>query len=375
MRLLDRYLLRELLTPLFFCLSGILMLCLVVDVMTNYEVFQDRKLGGVDIVTWQVITLPSYFVVVFPVTLLLALLYALTAHARNHEITAMRAAGVSVWRLALPYFITGFLGSLAVLGLNEFWIPDIETKTEAVGQRRLSAREAATNQLVRDFGFTCSPDGTTRTWLVGVYDPATGNMTRVQLDWARPDGTRRWLVADAARFTNAAWAFFNVVEFRENPSQKVDLAPALRTNVLVLPELKETPDEIRSAVKISQRLKSRKLRGVDLPVTDLLAYLRLHTQPTRAERDWLYTKLHGRLAEPWKCLVVVLIALPFGAASGRRNPFVGVAGSIAICFAYLMFQQLSLAFGAGGLLPPWLAGWLPNLTFAGIGIWLIARVR
>ena len=98
-------------------------------------------------------------------------------------------------------------------------------------------------------------------------------------------------------------------------------------------------------------------------------------KPTRAERNWIYTKLHGRLAEPWKCIVVVLIALPFGAASGRRNVFVGVAGSIAICFAYLMLQQLSLAFGVAGFLPSWLAGWLPNLSFATVGAWLISRVR
>jgi len=128
-------------------------------------------------------------------------------------------------------------------------------------------------------------------------------------------------------------------------------------------------------VKISQRLTSRKARGVDLPVSEIFDYLRLHPKPTRVERNWIYTKLHGRLATPWTCLVVVLIALPFGAASGRRNVFAGVAGSIGICFVYFILQQLGLAFGVGGWLPPWLAGWLPNLVFGGLGVWLIARMR
>jgi lipopolysaccharide export system permease protein len=73
--------------------------------------------------------------------------------------------------------------------------------------------------------------------------------------------------------------------------------------------------------------------------------------------------------------VVVLIAIPFGAASGRRNLFFGVAGSIFICFAYFVIQQVSLALGAGGHLPAWLAAWLPNLFFAGLGLGLTARVR
>jgi len=375
MRLLDRYLLRELLVPLGFCLSAILVTVISAHAITNLEDFHSKKLTGVDILEWYAISLPEFVVMLFPISLLLALLFALTAHARHHEITAMRAAGISLWRLAAPYFAVGIFGSLLVLGLNEWWLPDIGIRTDSIEQRRLAPQAAAARQFERDCGFTCSPEGTPRTWLVGSYHLKTGDMTKVQLDWARPDGTRRWLVADAARFTNSVWTFFNVVEFQENPAQNVNLAPAFRTNLLTLPELTETPEQIRSAVKITQRLTTRRTRGVDLPVSEILDYLRLHPKPTRAERNWIYTKLHGRLATPWTCLVVVLIALPFGAASGRRNVFVGVAGSISICFAYFILQQIGLAFGAAGFLPSWLGGWLPNLVLGGIGAWLTMRVR
>jgi lipopolysaccharide export system permease protein len=74
-------------------------------------------------------------------------------------------------------------------------------------------------------------------------------------------------------------------------------------------------------------------------------------------------------------LVVVLIAIPFGAASGRRNVFVGVASSILICFVYFVLQQVGLALGTGGWLPPWLAGWCPNLAFGITGLWLTSIVR
>ena len=89
----------------------------------------------------------------------------------------------------------------------------------------------------------------------------------------------------------------------------------------------------------------------------------------------LDTKFHGRLAAAWTCLVVVLIALPFGADSGRRNVFVGVASSIVICFAYFVFLQLALALGTGGWVVPWVAAWAPNGFFAWCGLILTARVR
>ena len=73
----------------------------------------------------------------------------------------------------------------------------------------------------------------------------------------------------------------------------------------------------------------------------------------------------------------MLIAIPFAAASGRRNVFVGVAGSIFICFAYFILLRLGLVLGAGagGYVPPWLAAWFPNISFGLAGLWLTARVR
>jgi lipopolysaccharide export system permease protein len=81
------------------------------------------------------------------------------------------------------------------------------------------------------------------------------------------------------------------------------------------------------------------------------------------------------LATPWTCLVVVLLATPFGAGSGRRNVYVGVASSILIYFAYYVIQQLCLALGAGNFLSPVVAGWLPNISFALFGAVMMARVR
>ena len=89
----------------------------------------------------------------------------------------------------------------------------------------------------------------------------------------------------------------------------------------------------------------------------------------------LGTQFHGRLAQPWISLVVVLIAIPFGSLSGRRNVFIGVASSIFICFAYFVVAQLGLSLGTGGKLPPWLAAWLPNLIFGAGGIYFTLRAR
>ena len=104
MRLLDRYLLRELLAPLCYCLAGFLILWDAFDLANELHGMQERGLGFGDVASYYFFKTPEFFINVLPMTLLLALLYTLTNHARNNEITAIRTAGVSLWRLSLPYF-------------------------------------------------------------------------------------------------------------------------------------------------------------------------------------------------------------------------------------------------------------------------------
>src|SRR5262245_48879531 len=119
MRLLDRYLLRELLIPLGYCLTGFLVLWVAQDLITELSGFQARKLLAADIAEFYLVKAPEFLVLILPMALMLALLYALTNHARNHEITAIRAEGVSLWRMCLPYWIVGVTATLVSLTLNE----------------------------------------------------------------------------------------------------------------------------------------------------------------------------------------------------------------------------------------------------------------
>ena len=373
MRLLDRYVLRELLVPLGFCLGGFLIFWISADAFKSMSDFQDDKLHLLDIVEYYLAMTPEFLVMILPMVLLLALLYTLTNHARHNEITAMRAAGVGLWRLCVPYFILGFAASVALFWLNEWCVPRSSNWSQQIKNRYVQKPgDVATQNVFHNFGFTNVRDH--RTWFITEYRIQTAEMLKPQVDWALSDGSVLRLYADRAIRTNGAWTFFNVTEYSQ-AGVGAPMLPALQTNVLGAPEFHETPDEIQSEIKISSYQSFRNSRRADIPLGDILGYLRLHPNLSHAEASWLFTKLHARLATPWTCLVVVLIAIPFGAASGRRNLFVGVAGSIFICFTYFVIQQVSLALGSAGHLAGWLAAWLPNLIFGTAGLVLTARVR
>jgi lipopolysaccharide export system permease protein len=371
MRLLDRYLFRELLTPLAFCLGGILILGVCGTLFNQLDVLQERKLHLLDIIEYSLAITPEFLVTALPVILLLALLYALTNHARANEITAMRAAGVSLWRVSVPYFAVGIAASLALFVLNEIVSPRSTDWANRILTRYVE-KSGDTERLKPFQGFASGH----RQWQFSEYRPDSSEMIRPIVFWKLKDGSSQQLHADSAVFTNGVWTFFNAAEYSQAGAQ-APLVPLFQTNVtaLAMPEFDETPAQIRSEIKISGYLSLGNLRNADVPLKDLLGYLRLHPNLPRATSGPLLTELHGRIAAPWTCLGVVFIAIPFGVASGRRNLFVGVAGSIAICFSYFVIQKISLAFGTGGSLPAWLAAWLPNLIFGATGLFLMTRVR
>jgi lipopolysaccharide export system permease protein len=373
MRLLDRYLLRELLTPLAFCLGGLLILGICFSLFGELDELQDRKLHLLDMIEYCAAITPSFVVLVLPITLLLALLYTLTNHARHNEITAMRAAGISLWRICAPHLAVGVAASLVLFGLNEWLVPrSIDYGNRVLGRYVQKPNDPETKNEFPGFGFSNTRGH--RSWLIGEYRLNTAEMLKPQVNWRLPDGSILRLYADRAIRTNGVWTFFNVSEYTQADAL-AQVVPSLQTNELAMPEFDETPAQIRSEIKISSNQGLRTSRKADIPLKDILDYLRLHPNLPSADSGWLLTKLHGRLAMPWTCLVVVLIAIPFGVASGRRNLFVGVAGSIFICFAYFVVQQISLALGSGGSLPGWLAAWLPNIIFGAIGLILTARAR
>ena len=372
MRLLDRYLLREFVVPFAYCLVGFLIFWVSSELFQELSDLQRDQLTAMEIVSYYGWKVPELLLTVLPVALLLSLLYALTQHARHHELTAIRAAGVSLWRLSLPYFLVGLVCSVWLFVLSEVWGP--RSQEEAARIRKSHQPQAAylNSRHIKNFGF---PSGLGRVWQADTYDLETGDMATVHVGWKRADGVRREIVARRGEWSDGGWVFIDAVDtwFSNAPSVFPFRVVTPRLDV---EELSETPSQIRAALKINELFSNPRqaAKRPQLSLREILDYRRIYPNEV-SNRSALLTQLHGRLAGPFTCLVVVVIAIPFGSMSGRRNAFVGVASSVFICFAYFVILRFGLTLGTGGRIAPWLAAWGPNLFFGGLGLMLMARLR
>jgi lipopolysaccharide export LptBFGC system permease protein LptF len=195
----------------------------------------------------------------------------------------------------------------------------------------------------------------------------------LKLETTLPDGSTRELQARRALYRDGHWLLYEVLTWKQSPSQPIP--HTVESNAVEMLTVPETPAWIQSELKFNTLSAADAAKGPVFSIREILDYLRLHPQIDPRKKAILLTQLQGRLASPFTCLAVVLIALPFGARAGRHNVFVGVASSIFICFAYFILQRISFGLGVGGILNPFLAAWLPNIVCGGTGLVLLSRVR
>ena len=368
MRLLDRYLLRELLGPLVYCTVGFYVFWMAFNLFTEMDAFQKQGLDWQEIAHHLLLRTPGLMATVLPISLLLALLYCLTTLARHNEIIAMRAAGRSLVRISVPLFAVALLLGAGMFFVLEYLAPDANQKAEhQLGQTERDENASVTGLHFRE-------EQKNAMWTITQYKPATGTMTGVYVSWTK-EGVEHQINATEGKWLNGGWVFYEV----DLMTGRADDLNSTKKRVEILTgELESfTRQHLHNEIEKSELLAVLNKRGgnkLQLSLGEINSYLQMRMVLSEQQRHYLLTQFHGRLAQPWTFAVVVLVALPFGCVTGRQSAYVGVASSIGICFLYHLLTTFGLAFGTSGMLPPVLAAWLPNILLGTIGSVMLWRV-
>ncbi len=356
MRLIDRYVIRNFLQVYLYCIAGFISIWLIFDISDNISTFIDEHISVLLAVRYYATQVPQVFIILLPVSLLLALLFTLGRMSRANEIVSMLTAGVSLPRVLLPLIGMGLLTVAASMALNYSLAPHAELARKTLLEQA-RARPAA---LIEGQIFRNRTDS--RTWFVQNFrhGGTTFNNVQVLQQDANDNIVTNYLAARAFyRPETKTWDLQNVKVVHYDRSGNI-------INEQIYPSLKvehwsETPFRLGSANERAEFLSVPELReylhfNADFPAT-LLAPFRTHFQ--------------YRLALPWTCLVVVCIAAPLGVGYSRRGILSSVAASVILVFSMNFLTHLFLALGEGDRISPWVAAWTPNLLFAAIGLYLL----
>lgn len=349
--ILDRYIARSYLNKFTLVLVAFWSLFVLVSFMDLFDDVQVNKVKGSVVLHYYVFVSPSIVQLVTPVAVLVAVLITFGVLARRNEVTAMKAAGISVYRIALPALTMGLLVSLLVFGASEYVLPPMN-RVAKEDFNVIKGRPRKTANLVD------------KRWLLGSegqvyhYDALSGPTLYGLTVYGVREG--KWGLSDILYASRAAW---NGVSYDlergwrrtlEGPSPGFHEFPQVKTREI------EAPNHFSQEEREPETLRFEELRkhiasleGLGLDVTPLRV------------------KLNSKLAFPLVSLVMTLLGIPFSFVVARRGALYGIAASIVIAIIYWACLAVFDALGNNAYLPPLLAAWAPNLLFAAAGLYLM----
>lgn len=362
MKLMDKYILRQLFVPLGYCLVTFTMVFVIFDLFEHLSDFIDAKTPFYQILRYYLMIVPALLVYIAPISLLLGLLYSLWHLTKNNELTAMRASGISLYRIALPIVAVGLGCSIAVSICQETIAP----WTSYWAQQFISQQEyknSASTRYVRDLPY--NNEQYHRYWVVGQFDLQLHHMQGIKVVQQRPDGSDLETIwAEEGRYYDGRWWLFKVkiqkYDYYNNLVGAVEEFPRRQ-----MADWKETPDDFINEIKDPALLSAR----------ELWQFMATHKSLSSKTCARLSVDMHFRLAMPWTCLMVTLFGVPCGLHTARKGALLGILAALATFFGFYLLMTFCQWLGKNQYLDPITSAWLPNGVFFLIGSLLMFRVK
>jgi LPS export ABC transporter permease LptG/LPS export ABC transporter permease LptF len=363
-RILDKYVVSEFLKIFFLVLSGFVVLILVFTVFDLLKDILSHDIGWSTVSEYLINLTPSMLYQITPLAVLIAVLVTFGVLNRNSEIIAMKASGISLYRLVIPIVLIAASLSASLFLFDQYYLPQANRKQEALrniikGKPPQTVLRPEQNWI---FGQPHSgePD---RIFYYQFFDTGRNefaNLSLFEFDSSTFALTRRIFASRAVWNPETdSWRFLNGWQRDINGANVSEFREFLKTSFA---EIHEGPDYFKKESKKAQEMNFGQL---DRYIGDL-SQSGFDTMRLRVE-------LWHKMAYPLMAVVMAALAIPFALSMGRRGSLTGIAVAIAVTLAYFVVDGLFGALGDVNYLPAALAAWSSDLLFGLVGGYLLLR--
>ncbi len=375
--LLDDYIMRSFASTFALVLAAFSSLFIF---FTFFELIGDMIRNRTPLVTvgdYLLNLIPYILYNVTPLCVLVAVLITFGSLARSSEFTAMKAAGVSLYRVVTPVLVLTAVIACALFAFDEFYLPAANRRQEAL--RSVIKGKPAQTFLRPDrkwiSGQTFAEEGLThsarvpqaaepaRIFYYQFFDPdrnVFANLTVFEFDPATFTLERRIFAGSATWDATVNRWIFEKGWVRTFAGETISSYNSFVLNTF--PEIREQPSYFKKEDRQSQEMSFNEL-------SRYIADLRQSGFDTKR----LSVQLNRKLAYPAITLVMAILAIPFALSTGKRGGVAGFAIAILLAVVYLGTTSFFEAMGNVNQLPPTLAAWAADILFALAGAWFLLR--
>lgn len=370
MKTLDRYILKEILGPFFFGLGAFTILFFSVETLIGVaRMISEAEAPFSLVLEYLGCRLPQVLVFTFPMATLMASLLAFGRLSGEAELTALRASGISFFRIATPALIFFFLLSCFSYWMNDAVVPGrmkrayeilLNSQKEDIIQKTLFT----TPRLLKN--------GMEQMVYAHRFDLEERSLNGVYILYFFENMRRREVYAEKARWTGEEWELsgMRTVEYDREQKPVYEASAEEGWTGLQPDEAPPSPDE----------LSERKLRPEEMTRSELkkaLQVLRSEGDPDlKSKIDRYRVMLHQKASLPWVSFIFATFAIPLGVRPHRSSKSMGLGLSLVFILVYYVLMTVGMVLGEAGTLDPQAGAWLPNIIFGCLGvIFLIGAAR
>jgi len=354
----SRYISTEFVLVFLLSIGAFNVIYLVIDFFESVKKFleHDAPLGL--ILQYYLCKIPIITFQTLPLAVLLSTLVTLGLLSRHMEITAMKANGISLYRITRPIFLLAMLIAFITFFGNEYLVPYAYQRSEHI--MNVEVRKRDSKASFKNLNIWYREDA-------GVY-----NFQAFEPDRNRLKGITVYLFdedfqlvqrvdAHDAVWKQDRWRLNEVTIRRFTPKKSMTIENHPHMDFF----MDITPENLRKVQKDAE----------EMGYTELKRYVR-RLQKVGYDTTKYIVDLEIKLSFPFVNLIMVLIGIPFAMKTGRAGGFAaGVGISLAIGFTYWLLISVFRAFGHSGILPALLSAWSPHLLFGGAGLLTLLSIR
>ena len=357
--LIDRYLLREYVKLLGIGLGIGAVLFVIVDLLQTLDRFLRVKPPFTYILQHFAYRLPGALYDGLPIVVLMATVFLFLSLTRQHELDALKSAGVSLYRVSVPVLLLTVALSLGAVVFQEVLLPGINARAEEVDRVKIRGGLPRHLQKRNQIWYRSSDTRFFRMELLDPVEQSIEGLLVLEIDPSFRLTTR--LDTKKARWRGGVWELSDGVLREISEQHRVQSTPFTRTTA----QMPESIDDFTRVQKPPEGMSFRELRSY-------VGRLQESGHPVGKYMVEMYSKLSFPLVH----VIMALVAIPFALVAPRSGGrAVGIGVAVIISVGYWVVHSMALAFAKADLLPPILAAWTANIVFAGLGTALFLRAR
>jgi LPS export ABC transporter permease LptF/LPS export ABC transporter permease LptG len=358
--LIDIYLLQRFFYYFLVLLVGFV---LIFDAFTLFDLLGDISKNHIPVsmvLDYFRYLIPLMIYQLAPLATLVATLVTLAVMAKNNEVIAFKASGISLYRLVLPLTLAGCLVAGGMFLLDDSFLPYANQRQDAL-RNEIKGRPAQTYfQPAHQWIF----GENSKIYNYELFDPDQrlfGGLSVFELDPESFQMKRRvfatratWEASENTWVLTGGWV-------RDFDGGKVTRYTPFKVSSLA--ELTEPPSYFRREVRQSYQMNWRQLSAY------IASLKQAGFDTSRLSVQW-----QKKFAFPLIAAVIVFLGAPFAFLVGTRGAIGGVAVAVGIGIVYWATAALFEAMGSVGQLPPLLAGWAPDAIFGFLAIYFFLKM-